>query len=559
MATSEIDLNQLFNLNYNFDLLKSLIANLLKSNKSNELQIEELKDRLDSKDKQVSNLESKLVSNIRSLGEKMEEKTKEIEENVSRTMNEEESSRAKKSVAKFKQEEMIVELHKRIESLENESKLSKENMNTLEYYLNEMKKLNLKDTQKEVKDNSDSINELKQENQMIQERLMKINKSIENMNVKLTEINIFDTLKASNKDGEGSQDISAYLLLVESLKKSVFQKFEFTDNKIEQVQDAINKLRIENSSNLKKIDVLSSDKVEANNKIEELRRNILDQKILINGLSMPAQALKGISSQSDLGSDEISKKLKELSDKVESLLSIDTSPISNTNQTNLKGNNLNMESEVPAAILKSSQNLINIQGNSNPGTDDHAASLNYKHKFNEIEKNIKIIIIREKEKDEQINKKFEALANTLKTKISADDFLKLSDMFSGLEIKTEMLIERFSHFDEKALSSDLSWVKKKIDGFSTSMQNIRESITKVGAVKLDDSDIKEAKLVDQTLLIELKALFQKDNEKLNKQIEELKKQIEEILVLIKLKASEKDMKILEGIILLSYQFRQSSK
>lgn len=552
MATSEIDLNQLFNLNYNFDLLKNLIAGLLKSSKSNEAQIEELKERLDNKDKQISNLESKLVSNIRSLGEKIEEKTKEIEENVSRTLNEEESSRAKKSLAKFKQEEMIVELHKRIESLENESKLSKENIGNLEYYLNEIKKLNLKETQKELKENTDSINELKNENQMIQDRLMKVNKSIENMNVKLTEINIFDTLKASNKDGEGSQDISAYLLLVESLKKSVFQKFEFTDTKIEQVQDAINKLRIENSSNTKKLEVLSSDKVETNSKLDELRRNILDQKILINGLSMPAQAMKNISNMSDIGNEEISKKLKELSEKVEALLSIDTTPASNSNQPNVKGNNLNVESEIPATSLKSSHNLINIQNTSNQVTDDHSITLNYKHKFNEIEKNIKIMIIREKEKDEQVNKKFEALTSALKSKISADDFLKLSDMFSGLEIKTEMMIERFSHFDEKALTSDLGWVKKKIDGFSTSMQNIRESISKVGAVKLDDSDIKEAKLVDQSLLIELKSLVLKENEKIAKQIEELKKQIEEVIGMIRLKASEKDVKILEGKSIIFY-------
>ena len=57
---NDIDLNALFNLNYNFDLLKGIIEQLLKNQNSLQNQIDELFGINGDKDKRIENLEKEL-------------------------------------------------------------------------------------------------------------------------------------------------------------------------------------------------------------------------------------------------------------------------------------------------------------------------------------------------------------------------------------------------------------------------------------------------------------------------------------------------------------------
>ena len=57
---NDIDLNALFNLNYNFDLLKGIIEQLLKNQNSLQNQIDELFGINDDKDKRIENLEKEV-------------------------------------------------------------------------------------------------------------------------------------------------------------------------------------------------------------------------------------------------------------------------------------------------------------------------------------------------------------------------------------------------------------------------------------------------------------------------------------------------------------------
>jgi len=49
----DIDLNSLFNLTYNFDLLKSILDVLLKQHKSMTSKLNNIEDKLESKDKKI--------------------------------------------------------------------------------------------------------------------------------------------------------------------------------------------------------------------------------------------------------------------------------------------------------------------------------------------------------------------------------------------------------------------------------------------------------------------------------------------------------------------------
>jgi chromosome segregation ATPase len=57
---NDIDLNALFNLNYNFDLLKGIIEQLLKNQNALQNQIDELYGINGDKDKRIENLEKEV-------------------------------------------------------------------------------------------------------------------------------------------------------------------------------------------------------------------------------------------------------------------------------------------------------------------------------------------------------------------------------------------------------------------------------------------------------------------------------------------------------------------
>ena len=57
---NDIDLNALFNLNYNFDLLKGIIEQLLKNQNALQNQIDELFGNNGDKDKRIETLEKEV-------------------------------------------------------------------------------------------------------------------------------------------------------------------------------------------------------------------------------------------------------------------------------------------------------------------------------------------------------------------------------------------------------------------------------------------------------------------------------------------------------------------
>ena len=57
---NDIDLNALFNLNYNFDLLKGIIETLLKNQGSIQRQLDELYSSNDDKDKLINKMENEI-------------------------------------------------------------------------------------------------------------------------------------------------------------------------------------------------------------------------------------------------------------------------------------------------------------------------------------------------------------------------------------------------------------------------------------------------------------------------------------------------------------------
>ena len=85
-----IDLNALFNLNYNFDLLKGIIETLLKNQEAIQKQLDEIYSSNYEKDKELENIEKqiKLVKEIsidRGTFKNLESEVEQIKEHLKQT------------------------------------------------------------------------------------------------------------------------------------------------------------------------------------------------------------------------------------------------------------------------------------------------------------------------------------------------------------------------------------------------------------------------------------------------------------------------------------------
>ena len=551
-----IDMNQLFNLNYNFDLLKTILTGLMKQNKTLESQLNELRDKTDQKDKIIQNLDSKLVSSVRSLTDKIEEKSKELEENQIKLFKDEEAEKSKFGINKFKQDEKFNDLYKKIEQLQQEDNNNKSRIQSLENSLNDLNKLNLKEIANSTKTQTNELSETREKAFELESKVNKLENGLENINIKLAEINIFESLKLSLGDAkDGAKgDLSSYIVLIEGLKKSVYQKFEFTDSKLESIQDVNNKLKLENGLLGRKVENLLSDEVENKNQLENNTRMINELKTQINSLNISSDPSNRKSNKNkSSGKDQMQdlSKYKELLERIEAIkeeiielqkMRDADDPNSKIKQDNNQVGIINTdESSTEVRVVRENKDNNNLQINQ------------LKQKIIDLEKSLKIMNIREKENEESINKKFTNLTEQLKDKVISDDFYKLNDNINALNSQIDMLKERFSMFDEKTMLSEILWMKKKVETLSGGLQEIRNYANKSGGAKEDiehNSASHESfylgKYVELNSFNDFKVKNKREVDKITEEVEEINKCIEEIKLQLKMKSDEKDMKMLAG-------------
>lgn len=89
-TVNDIDLNALFNLNYNFDLLKGIIETLLKNQEAIQKQLDEVYSSNYDKDKAIENMEKqiKIIKDVfidRSTFKNLEAEVDQIKEHLKQT------------------------------------------------------------------------------------------------------------------------------------------------------------------------------------------------------------------------------------------------------------------------------------------------------------------------------------------------------------------------------------------------------------------------------------------------------------------------------------------
>ena len=510
---SDVDLNDLFTMNYNFDILKRVITSVVEQNKSNKIEFAEIHSKLDSKleekHKFIQNLETKLNSSIRIINDKIEEKAKDLEEEV-RTNRESEDTLNQK----------IEDLEKKIQDLLKEEKNNKNDRYLIQRHTHNLNKL---------EDLMEIISNLPG-------KVTKLEKNVNNLTIKLNEVNIFDALKNANTSG-GEDNTDMYLKLIEGIKATTEQKTDFIDNKLDLLQDLTDKMKHDITNSIKKIEHNLDTDIDKTNhielKIEKLYVLFEELKNFGEENSKRVKNLNNTSSNIVPNKEEneaIINKLKELELKIEEL------KIAGINMKDNISLNTNNTSVLPVPVI-----------------DDSAI----KSKLMEIDKNFKIFSLKEKEKENEINKKINELREQIKKKVEVENFHLLTEEVHELSKNLEELKNDHNDTVPRTME-DINWIKKKLE----TLQNLITNKKTGGGDNSNDLNnmlndvLHQGKYVESSNFNDYKNLVGKEFNNMKDQMEEFKVLFEDLQLLMNSKADNKRLKDLEGKLELIYSINK---
>ena len=540
MEEINLDLNNLFNLSYNFeglkifltsiaknqDLMMGKIKDLEKNSKDNRKKIEsmisgeiEIKNNI-SKNESNLNKEDNIIQNLNQFNEtKNKEKYNDFENIINEYNNKQDNSFDSKD-----NNLLIRELENRIFNLENEFKDLKsfipvyEKSHTLNDILDEHKI---------------SINDMKENINEINNNIGNMKENMEKINLKLGDFSIYDIFKDTNISG----DIDAAKLLIKALEKKVFDKFKFEEDKIKKDEEDLLKFKndltnLKNSSNFeaRNLSYLKEQILKIPKDIEVIRAN-LSERIMKN---------------------------KEYIDKVKDKSNTNNKEI-NININTIKKEIKNLEEKINNKLEELEKNMKKESEEENPSTDRNMVKneefQNFKEailkKCNSLEKKYNSLI--SNNKLEELDEKIYKLQNELQNKKpNQQDFYNLNELVQGHNDDLENIKNDNSNMEEalRKMKETMSIINKKCEDLI--LQNLRSN------KNIEDSDETKnrqnlflAKLddyVETSIFNEFIKEETKVNEKFKKDMESYKQFNDEIIETLKKSASIQDLKNLEDYI-----------
>eukprot|EP00340_Litonotus_pictus_P005765 CAMPEP_0170519332 /NCGR_PEP_ID=MMETSP0209-20121228/4789_1 /TAXON_ID=665100 ORGANISM="Litonotus pictus, Strain P1" /NCGR_SAMPLE_ID=MMETSP0209 /ASSEMBLY_ACC=CAM_ASM_000301 /LENGTH=787 /DNA_ID=CAMNT_0010805191 /DNA_START=87 /DNA_END=2450 /DNA_ORIENTATION=- len=545
---------------YNFDVLKQIITGLASQNKSNDDTFKDLREKLEQKDRHIGNLEIKLVNSIRMLSEKLEDKTKDIEETV--RLNTESNEEGQKS-SLGKLEDTLSLLTKKVEKLESDDKKNKDRIKVLEDDLEDLKRSEIKTLKDTVKENSMNVTDLQEKDSIRETKMHKYDRSITDLYAKFSEVNIFEALKNNNSEGGGSgdrKDKDTYLLLIEGVKNSLTQKNEHLEQKLEIMQEILSKLKNDMIGAQRKIDISREKEADLSNKVDHINNQLHEIKIALNDLSLSG----GHSNRNQMVKVEYNEKSNDNTNRNNT----DTGGDYSGKIDELSNRLLIVEEELKSLSLgvptkgdnKSTSTNTHTMTNINLNTADESQ---LRAKLIEIEKQIKVIHLKDKEREETNNKKFKAIEEALKKRVDKDAFQNWITEVNQLKDKLNEHKEEYYNTVEKGLVEDVNWAKKKIESLIFNVNDLKSMNKNVSREKDVDFVLGETmntgKYLEIAIFNEYKSTVSKELNGLLSQIGDLWKLLEELQAALNTKANEKDLRTLEDMLLNKIEdFRQAS-
>lgn len=564
---NELDLNDVFHLNYNFDVLKKILTTLLSSQKANEEEISNLNKNLEAKDKMIGNLELKLINSIRILSEKIEDKSKEIED-MARSSNEKNSNSSKDTIKKL--EDKIANLTNKVDLLEKSDANNKENIRILEEKLNGIIREDISEVRNGVKNIIKDNEEINNKTDILDSKIQRFEKNIIDLTAKFNEINIFEIMKNfENKDGgndNSNTNNNGFLIMLEGVKLSLNQKIDYIDQKFEALQNNLAKFKTENINLVRKVDSVKEKQDEHQKNIENINNDlnnifkILKGNLSIASVPTPKNIKKEIFKENEKDNSKNSVNVnndnnnnsnsnKAIDNIMELIGDINSRLQLLEDELNKKGND--------ESNSNNNYNNNNISTNTNTNTNNNSSNTSntldplLKNKLADLEKQIKIINVKEKDREDNFNKKILNLTEILKKKGDKEEIQNAFDDIESLKRRFENHLDEFNLNIDKKIPEEFSWLKKKIESLTNSLNDMKSNFKPVNTKEKDiDFYMNEAfsngKYVEINSFNDFKQAIQKEFATYDEKMNQLTNLVDDMNLIISQKCSMKDLKNLEG-------------
>ena len=365
-----------------------------------------------------------------------------------------------------------------------------------------------------LKSLNDKVEELVEKNRKLTEEL-------EEMKVKVNDFNVYDLFKDCKTEG-GNLDVSKVLIM--NLENKVFKKIGIIDEKLRKNDEDIYK---------------------AKNDIVNLKnQNDVNNRAFANIKEDFKKIIEEIQNMNEENSNQLNDVENKLNEKINKLIK--------DFDENKKANK-DLFDKIKEQIKKLEEKLLNSQNGS--GSNDGNSSLSdndlrflkeLNKKTADLEKNLKMLSssLNLGEIKDEIKK----IKEELGLKGSQQDFFDLNDKvndhslnISNIKDINEKLIEEST----KAFS-DINFIMKKIESLNSAVISLKQN---------DDGSLNnKSSLVDTTKFLEINSFneflraYTKDKDRVDRDIDDLRRYLDELAEILKTKASEEDLKNLEGVL-----------
>ena len=558
----DVDINKLFSLTYTFDNLKLFMNTLLENqnimySKIKDLETiisaekEDFKTKIDILEKKIKVLSLKKEQNQRKKifeNNKSNINTSEYDEkNKEENKEEDKDLKERKSSISFKKKEgaiMTPLSGSGIEGQEDEADNERSNAfifnEELENIKNKLEALeqNVKRIETNskfnpnkllgVSGNSEEIQLIKLNQKSLEEKINEmnkdkneINKVLDEMKIRMVDFNIVDLLKEANIS-EGSIDASK--ILVSNLEEKFIKKTQIIDEKIKKTEDDMNNLKNE-FQNVK-------------NEAQVINTSLIGFKSAVNEIS--DQVTKTNDQNSNMVNEtnnKINEKYKKLSQKIE-----DEKQNSKKNYEKIKTYIKKLEN-----ISKEQKNVKGNEIKAEMSDNDLRCMAELTKRMADLEKQMKILYhsLDISKFKEEVAK----LENELMQKVDEKNFFDLNEKVNlniAIMNNIKESLER-SHEVGNKNSKDINFVMRKLESLNTTMLAFKAALETLSGIK-NDSILDPSRYLDLATFNEFIKAYQKDVDKIEKNIEDIRRLITELTDVLKTKASGEDMKTFEGVI-----------
>ena len=561
----DVDINKLFSLTYTFDNLKLIMNTLLENqnimySKIKDLETvisaekEDSKIRIDILEKKLKLLtlkkerpsRKKIIENdnINLSGNEINKEDNKKEE---KKEDEKELKEGKSNISFKKKEDGIMTpplsgsgiegqedeidnegtnafiFNEEIENIKNKLESLEQNIKRIENNskFNPNKLLGISNNSEEIqliklnqKSLEEKMNEIKKEKD-------EINKVLDEMKIRIIDFNIVDILKEANITG-GSIDASK--LLINNLEEKFIKKTQIIDEKIKKNEDEMNNLKNEFQNVKNEAQVINSSLIGFKNAVNEISEKVTktnDQN----------------SNMVNETNNKINEKYKKLAQKIE-----EEKQNSKKNYEKLKNYIKRIEN-----ITKEQNNINGKEKKGEMSDNDLRCIAELTKRITDLEKQMKMLYhsLDISKFKEEVAK----LENELMQKIDEKDFFELSEkvnLNSAIMKNMKESLERNQDIGNKN-SKDVNFVLRKLESVNATMIAFKAALDALSGLK-NDSILDPSRYLDLATFNEFIKAYQKDVDKIEKNIEDVRRLITELRDVLKTKASGEDMKTFEGLI-----------